>query len=305
MPGAKWTTIEQEAWLSAYYEEHYVPCMPSRNYTDFKPVFHEAWFKFWPERAVFRKKLGLDPSQPLTPAQESELGDAIEVCKEQLIVWMRWRANKSRREREGAKTKPFLSLQSLITKPKTTRKLTEEEVFSKLFYDTRIKSVFEDECKKQGLERGDKKARMELRRKLTKEGWQAASQDEEVRKKVVEEKARREAQPAEVGAEENVNAGQDDKVVDKKMVSNVVADMPAMFRDLLRSLQDQTGWSFSLLAGGPDFTNGTQKTKTFSVHIGETALGMNFVQSYPAFSERVLKPFELFVRYIHGEYFCI
>lgn len=82
MPGLKWATSEQETWLSAYYEQYYVPCKPIRNYTDFKPVFYEAWFQRWPEWAVLCKKSGLDPSLPLSKEQELELSDAIKVHKD-------------------------------------------------------------------------------------------------------------------------------------------------------------------------------------------------------------------------------
>jgi hypothetical protein len=81
MPGVKWTSKEQEKWLVAYFEEHYVPCMPTRNYTDFKPVFYEPWFKQWLEKTIFCEKRSLNPSG-LTKDQVSKLSDAMETRKD-------------------------------------------------------------------------------------------------------------------------------------------------------------------------------------------------------------------------------
>ncbi|KIK90623.1 hypothetical protein PAXRUDRAFT_27313 [Paxillus rubicundulus Ve08.2h10] len=52
-----------------------------------------------------------------------------------------------------------------------------------------------------------------------------------------------------------------------------------MFNKLLDSLKKETDWSFTILAGGPDLSNGG-RIKTFSLHVRETALGMNFMQSH-------------------------
>jgi hypothetical protein len=107
---------------------------------------------------------------------------------------------------------------------------------------------------------------------------------------------------------------------------SIVSVLPVTFQELLLSLHEQTGWSFSLLAAGPDVSS--KNIRTFrsvpipanfpalaalhcslllakihgSVHAGETSLGINFFQSYPAFQERVMQPFERFARYVHGEF---
>jgi hypothetical protein len=108
---------------------------------------------------------------------------------------MRWQAGKSHREREATKVAPFQILQALVTKPKNKRKLTEEEIFSKLYYNDKIKAAFEDECEKRGLERKDKTARMEVHHRVTKDSWKEAGNDKEpeIRENVHEEKAKRDA----------------------------------------------------------------------------------------------------------------
>lgn len=107
---------------------------------------------------------------------------------------MRWlKANKSRLQRQGEKKNSLANLQALVTKPKK-RKLTDEETFSKLYYGEKIKPVFEAECERQGIDHANKKARMEVRRRVMKETWMAAIQDEVIRDKVTEEKAKREGE---------------------------------------------------------------------------------------------------------------
>jgi hypothetical protein len=107
---------------------------------------------------------------------------------------MRWRGGKARKNRTVLKTDPFKSLQALAKKPKGKRNLTAEQVFSKLFYEEKVKDTFELECDERGLKKVDRKERMEMHRKLTAESWKEAAQDEELRQQVLEEKARCDAQ---------------------------------------------------------------------------------------------------------------
>jgi hypothetical protein len=87
MPATEWVTAEQKIWLQAYYEKYYVPCMPSKNYTEFKPVFYEAWFKLWPMREKYCKDREIDPAMQLTPEQEGEIAEAMETHKGVSEYW--------------------------------------------------------------------------------------------------------------------------------------------------------------------------------------------------------------------------
>ncbi|KIK76406.1 hypothetical protein PAXRUDRAFT_781916 [Paxillus rubicundulus Ve08.2h10] len=110
---------------------------------------------------------------------------------QQLLVWMWWQVAKSCKNREVSKKDPFKTLQVLTKMPKGKHNLTEEQVFSKLFYNEKIKTSFDSECAQQGVESENKKERMEILWKVTSEAWKEASQDEEVYRQVLEEKARR------------------------------------------------------------------------------------------------------------------
>ncbi|KIJ60878.1 hypothetical protein HYDPIDRAFT_170023 [Hydnomerulius pinastri MD-312] len=244
MTGSEWASKEQKIWLQAYYEKYYVPCMPSKNYTEFKPVFYEAWFKNWPMRDEYCKAHGIDPATQLTIEQEGEIAEAVEARKGQLLAWMRWQGGKARKNRAASKVDPFKSLQALVVKPKGKRNLSEEQVFSKLFYDEKVKDTFELECAQRGLKKEDRKERMGMRRKLTSDGWKEAARDQDLRERVLEEKARRDAQNL---AERQMIA--DEYAANREQKEKVIKDLPAMLNQLLESLQEKTDWSFTLLAG--------------------------------------------------------
>lgn len=86
---------------------------------------------------------------------------------------------------------PFKSMNQLVKDSmKRTRNLSEEQVYSKLYYEDEIKPKYEEECARLGLSTSSKKERMGVRRRLTKESWDESAKDEQRRRKVLEEKAR-------------------------------------------------------------------------------------------------------------------
>ncbi|KAG8216256.1 hypothetical protein J3R82DRAFT_8299 [Butyriboletus roseoflavus] len=68
---------------------------------------------------------------------------------------------------------------------------------------------------------------------------------------------------------------------------------------LFDHFKDETGWAFTILADSPDYSKGS-KIKTLSIHVGETPLGMGFMQAHNAFSKQIMKPFDTFVRHVHA-----
>ncbi|KAK0500242.1 hypothetical protein EDD18DRAFT_1102398 [Armillaria luteobubalina] len=64
---------------------------------------------------------------------------------------------------------------------------------------------------------------------------------------------------------------------------NVINQAPVLLRRFLKEVAEQTGWWFSVLAGGPLPTdNGNIHMQSF--RIGQTAQGQNFLDEYVAFS---------------------
>ena len=72
---------------------------------------------------------------------------------------------------------------------KQTRKLSEEQVYSKMYYEDEVKPKFEAECDRLGLDSGVKSERMAVWRKLMKEAWNVSAQDEERQCQILKENA--------------------------------------------------------------------------------------------------------------------
>ena len=85
---------------------------------------------------------------------------------------------------------PSRSLSQLMKESrKWTHNLSEEQVYSKLYYKDEIKLKYKEECMRLGLETTLKKECMTVCHQLTKEAWGKSSKDEQLQHKVLEEKA--------------------------------------------------------------------------------------------------------------------
>ncbi|KAF8836632.1 hypothetical protein BDN67DRAFT_1014522 [Paxillus ammoniavirescens] len=175
--------------------------------------------------------------------------------------------------------------------------LSQEQVFSKLHYETDVKEKFEAKCDKLDLPSDAKAEQTAVQTKLTKESWAECLRNKTQKQQVLDEKARLNAVNTSlrrgVEVNDNLQAGHS-----WELKQRAINDLPAMLNKLLEGLENETDWSFTILAGGPDLSN-SGKIKTFSLHIGETTLGMNFMQSHANFGDHVMKPFDTFIRYMH------
>ena len=61
-----------------------------------------------------------------------------------------------------------------------------------------------------------------------------------------------------------------------------------------KGLQELTGWSFTVLMGGPSPEMGGQ-IKACSVHVGSMALGHMFDQAHPNFTSGIMQPYKAFL----------
>jgi hypothetical protein len=66
----------------------------------------------------------------------------------------------------------------------------------------------------------------------------------------------------------------------------------------------RTGWSFSVLAGGPDpAANGT--IRTIDIHVGLDAYGHSFGKATANFPETYMKPYSTFLHSVYRESYHI
>ena len=66
---------------------------------------------------------------------------------------------------------------------------------------------------------------------------------------------------------------------------------------LLADLGKRTGWSFLVLAGGPDLVSGKIRTVSFSE--GQNKLGHSFAKCHSEFEQAYVKPFNSFLKQIY------
>lgn len=70
----------------------------------------------------------------------------------------------------------------------------------------------------------------------------------------------------------------------------------------LQNLQELTGWSFSVLMGGP-IPEAAEKIEAFSLHVGKNNLGHTFDQAHPAFRSGIMVTYQNFIEKVPGKLF--
>lgn len=68
----------------------------------------------------------------------------------------------------------------------------------------------------------------------------------------------------------------------------------------LNGLQELTGWSFTVLMGGPTPEAGG-KIEACSIHVGKTQVGNTFDQACPEFTTGIMRPYREFLDRVAGE----
>jgi hypothetical protein len=73
-----------------------------------------------------------------------------------------------------------------------------------------------------------------------------------------------------------------------------------MIGDFLEAMVKRTGWSFTLVGGGPDGAK-DGKIRTISLHTGKDAYGQTFPKAIPDYLETVLVPYSKFLESVYRE----
>ncbi|KAG1800492.1 hypothetical protein EV424DRAFT_1545728 [Suillus variegatus] len=162
---------------------------------------------------------------------------------------------------------------------KPTRNLQETEAYSKLYYTSRIKSAVKEalENVKEPLTNGQRIALVKKETAALYEMESGAVKDE-VRKYMDDKKTEKDK-----NKDEEMSWSKEDH-------ERNLTRLAAIVNKFLKGLQDATGLSFTVLAGGPSpELNGL--IDVWSFHIGRTKLGNDFSTAYPLFDDGVMVPF--------------
>lgn len=76
--------------------------------------------------------------------------------------------------------------------------------------------------------------------------------------------------------------------------------LPDMIGDFLEAIAKRTGWSFTVVGGGPDGAKEGQIC-TISLHTGKDAYGQTFPKAIPDYRETVLVPYSKFLESVYRE----
>jgi hypothetical protein len=78
------------------------------------------------------------------------------------------------------------------------------------------------------------------------------------------------------------------------------SSLPDMIGDFLEAMAKRTGWSFTMIGGGPDGAN-DGKIRTISLHTGKDLYGQTFPKAIPDYKETILVPYSKFLESVYRE----
>ncbi|KAG2105030.1 uncharacterized protein F5147DRAFT_654225 [Suillus discolor] len=279
MAPPKWTSDEQEEWLKPYYEA--VPCKAKNFFVD----LYENWFEAFPEPRL----TGVTALGPMTLEELNEMKLAEDTRKVKLHNRFKnnFGATKAGRKAKAHATNIIDAVVQKITEcEKPTRRLQEQEAYSKLYYCDCIKPTIQE-----------KLAAVKEERKLTNGEWVAPVKKETAAlyinempkvkarvKEYLEEQKQQKVQDKEEGLWSKSEANQ----------SQNLDKLAAVANKFLKGLADATGMSFSLLAGGPS-PEAQGQIDVYSFHIGLMKHNNDFSMAYPGFERGVMGPFRDFL----------
>ncbi|KAG2106955.1 uncharacterized protein F5147DRAFT_653553 [Suillus discolor] len=249
-----------------------VPQMQKKgNYANFWLPFFEKWEEKWPTRDSLFPDASLDQ---LTDAQLEKEAEA----RKRLTAKLRNDLGnlKAGRKANASGNSVVHKLISKIIKASPTsrtRHLKPEEVYAKKYYASRVQPGVKAELSSLQEELNPPNDRKN--RNLTNE---SAKVKEEISQLARDMKEAR-------GLEDEKDHSPE--VTDAQLLTEILSTF-------FSKLHDTTGWTFSVLLGGPNPANGG-KLDISSLHIGSTTLGNPFNQVFPKFDENVMVPYFEFV----------
>ncbi|KAG1745512.1 uncharacterized protein EDB91DRAFT_1080406 [Suillus paluster] len=243
------------------YRDEYLKCQKKGNYSNFWQLFFEKWEEQWPPRA------SLDPTVPVGQAltaeqlkQEAEIRAAVQT---HLMVKLR---NDNGHSKVACKANAAGNsvvnklLKNIVKGPTTTQ--------------TRPLKESEVYTKKYYASR-----------------VQPCSESADVKEEISQlaremREARREA----------VKGRESSEATNEIIVLRLTEILSMFFGEL----HEATGWTFSVLLGGPDPSNGGT-IDVSSLHVGSTKLGNRFNQVFAKFNDNVMVPYYEFVSHVFSE----
>ncbi|KAG1735741.1 uncharacterized protein EDB91DRAFT_1083641 [Suillus paluster] len=244
-----WLTQEQLAFNTTF-EDKYLECQKKGNYTTFWQPFFEQWEERWPARASLFPGIPMD--QALTAAQLEEDDKFRAALQKRLIVKFRNDYGNSKPGHKAAAAGNLAVhklLSNIIKGPTTGRKrpLKETEVYAKKYYATRVQASVKDELdaiKEQPNAPDPKKTNIRVVQKHIDRCWENESVEVKEEISQLTREMREEVREAAKGRKLS-------EVTDDLIIPRLTEILSTFFGEL----HEATGWTFSVLLGGPDPSN--------------------------------------------------
>ncbi|KAF4582599.1 hypothetical protein EYR38_006213 [Pleurotus pulmonarius] len=236
-----------------------------------------AWFQEWPEHEDMSI---VDPKERAVAHTAT-----LEKQKKYLKCWFPNHSKKTRVNPYGRLIKQALD------KKKPTRRPQHVQLFCKLYYGTLISPLVRADMKRLTLLNGVKPSRgvfLKLLRKHSQRQYKKA--DPSVKDAVSAEFERREKLKEEKEKEPEPKS--------PAAYAAAIDDISAHFSGFSQILAELTGWSFTLLAGGPDPRDGGS-INTISVHHGKNHAGLSFGNATPNLKEMIGVPYAMFLHSVY------
>ncbi|KAK7455777.1 hypothetical protein VKT23_010809 [Stygiomarasmius scandens] len=272
----EWTTPEQFKWLTARIPEFKAACRKRKYKSDYQPRLFNEWFIEFPEPGA--------PGPDASKAERDAYGQKVIVRQWQIHNWFYNHTRPAPDQDCDIASLLLVPENNKKSKSKSSRKKTQEEVFSKTFYATDIKPEVDAELERMRSHTTDGKlpkgASLPIVKRITHEKFLAATED--VKQQVA------------LLTEDHNKSETEEKsmTVDEENRKKFIAQLPEICPRIVEALHTATGWPVTLILGGEDEN---REIKTKGYHAGKNLLGLSFKKAYPSYKTNVLDPFALFV----------
>ncbi|TFK78361.1 hypothetical protein K466DRAFT_570886, partial [Polyporus arcularius HHB13444] len=250
----------------------------------------QDWYAEWPiEDEIWGA--GKWPPTPLSPEDKEMKEQACIAKQKQLINWFR------NNTRNGAVKK----LESAPARPKgkNKRALQEVEVYSKLYYDEKVKPVVEEKLASLKADRNvdsiEPKERLAIVRSHTMASLQQAGDD--VKKAVAEAHAEEKERTRALAQAYKIGIVQEEGRTPEQY-QHAIDSAPGDIRKALDPIAAASGCIYTVILSGPMPMDGGA-VGSLSVHSGKTITGHNFAEVTPKYRDDFVRPH---VRFAKGLY---
>ncbi|KAF6743807.1 hypothetical protein DFP72DRAFT_827091, partial [Ephemerocybe angulata] len=180
------------------------------------------------------------------------------------------------------------------------RALTEYQLYSKKYYDERVKPLVDLELAKEDF---DPKMKLTVTNQITKEQFDNESQGikEEIAKlrdDILSERTEALSKLQQLFKGKHNDMTTDRSPQDMARFLNVLGQVLKAVFDMLGP---NTGWCWTIIGGGPDPRKPDAAFSTATYHTGTTPAGLNFAEASPLLHELLMVPFGKFLNQVYRE----